>query len=73
MSQLFFRALYQIKNYVIPHTVLGRHLEYFKTQKTTITPNTTTVENYSENYRKKVINCNLVEFCFKMAAILDTF
>ena len=53
---------------------LGSHLEYFRTRKTTTTicqsnsPNTTTVENY----RKLDINFGQVEFCFKMAAILDT-
>ena len=73
----FFRAVYHSKNYVIPHSVIasisGRHLEYFKTQKKTTTcqsnsPKTTIVENY----RKIVINCDQVEFCFKIAAILDT-
>ena len=52
---------------------LGRHLKYFKTQKTTTMcqsnyPNTITVENY----RKILINCYHFEFHFKMVAILDT-
>ena len=63
---LFFRAVYHSKKSVIAA------IKYFKTKKTTIyqsnSPNTITVENY----RKIIINCDQVEFRFKMAAILDT-
>ena len=77
MSLLFYHAVYHSKNHVIPHSVIAdilrHHLKYFKTQKTTTicqfnSPNTTTVENY----RQIVVNCDQVEFCFQMAAILAT-
>ena len=76
MSLLFYRAVYHSKNNVIPHSVIAAILDIilnFKTQKKTIicqsnSPYTTTVENY----QKMGINCDQVEFCFKMAAILDT-
>ena len=74
MSLLFFRALYQSKNHVIPHTVIAvilnvilnisKHREQ-QLQKQPLLRNI-------RDYWKKVINCDQVEFCFKMAAILDT-
>ena len=76
MCLLFFRAVYHSKKSVIPHSVVAAILDFIlnisKRKKTTIyqsnSPNTITVENY----RKIIINCDQVEFRFKMAAILDT-
>ena len=60
------------KNTVIA-AILYIILNISKRRKKTIicqsnSPDTTTLENY----QKIVINCDQVEFCFKMAAILDT-
>ena len=75
MSLLFFCVLYQSKNHVIPHTVIVVILDVILNISNTENNNNSKYNHcwkLSENYRKKVINCDQVEFCFKMAAILDT-
>ena len=72
----FFSAVYHSKNYLIPNSaiaaILSIVLNILKRRKQQLcksnSPNATTVDNY----RKIVINCDQIEFYFKMATILDT-
>ena len=81
MSLLFFHAVFHSKNHVIPHPVITDILDDILNECLNISKRRTQQQYASQTLwiqpllktiGAKAINCDQVEFCFKMAGIWDT-